>query len=113
LVVVSEPILAEYRRVLGYSHLRRLHHFTDDEIMALIDNIRVNAQMVITTDRLHVVADDPADDKFVEAAVVGGADFIVSGDRHFLQLRSYSGVRVLTPAAFVTVLDAEAGETRR
>jgi putative PIN family toxin of toxin-antitoxin system len=107
-LVVSEKILAEYRRVLAYNHLRRLHHFTDDEITVLLDNLRGNARMVETTQLLHVVTDDPEDDKFVEAAVVGGAEFIVSGDRHLLQLRSHQGVRVLMPATFLAVLDAEA-----
>ena len=106
-LVVSELILAEYRKVLAYNHVRRIHRLTDEELAREVQNLRELALIVETSQDLHVVADDPADDKFVEAAVVGGADFIVSGDRHLLQVRSFQGVRVLTPVAFLAVLDAE------
>lgn len=104
---VSEPILAEYRKVLAYAHVRRIHRMSDDEIQREVENLREYGLVVETIEKLAVVANDPADDKFVEAAVAGGAEFIVSGDRHLLLLRSYQGVRVLTPAAFLAVLDAE------
>jgi len=36
------------------------------------------------------------------AAVEGGADCIISGDRHLKTLGSYQGIPILTPEAFVT-----------
>ena len=44
---------------------------------------------------------DPADDKFLEAAVNGRADIVVSGDRDLLTLNPYRGIAILTPAAYV------------
>jgi uncharacterized protein len=41
---------------------------------------------------------DPDDDKFLETAIEGGADYLVTGDRDLLVLDSFGGVRVLTPA---------------
>jgi len=35
---------------------------------------------------LSVISDDPDDDRVLECAVEGGADVIVSGDRHLLKL---------------------------
>ena len=44
---------------------------------------------------------DPKDDKFLEAAVNGRADVLVSGDKDLLALHPFRGITVLTPAAYV------------
>jgi putative PIN family toxin of toxin-antitoxin system len=44
---------------------------------------------------------DPTDDKFLELAVNGGADSIVSGDADRLALSPFRNIRIVTPAAFV------------
>src|ERR1035437_8767382 len=42
---------------------------------------------------------DPRDDKFLEVAVHGRADAIVTGDADLLALHPFRGVAILTPAA--------------
>jgi putative PIN family toxin of toxin-antitoxin system len=44
---------------------------------------------------------DPRDDKFLEVAVYGRADVIVSGDADLLALHPFRGVAILTPAEFL------------
>ena len=44
---------------------------------------------------------DPTDDKFLELAVNGGADLIVSGDGDLLALNPFRDIPIVTPAAFV------------
>jgi len=52
---------------------------------------------------LHVVADDPDDNRVLECAVAGKANhYIVSGDRHLLKLSSYQGISILTVRQFLT-----------
>ncbi len=43
---------------------------------------------------------DPDDNKFLELAVNGHADVIVSGDADLLALDSFRGIPIITPAAF-------------
>lgn len=45
---------------------------------------------------------DSDDDKFLECAVEGNANFIVSQDSHLLKLKEFRGIRILTPSAFLT-----------
>ena len=54
--------------------------------------------------RLTVFREDPADDRYLEAAVEGGASYIVSGDRLLLALDTYEGIEILTPRRFLQVL---------
>jgi putative PIN family toxin of toxin-antitoxin system len=44
--------------------------------------------------RIHVVKDDPDDNKFIECAVECGAEFIISGDKHLLRMKKYKGINM-------------------
>ncbi len=65
--------------------------------------------MASPTERLSVIPDE-TDNRYGECAVEGEADVIVSGDRHLLTVGEYQGIQVLTPAAFVALLDSVADE---
>jgi putative PIN family toxin of toxin-antitoxin system len=44
---------------------------------------------------------DPKDDKFLEAAVNGRADVIVTGDKDLLDLNPFRGIAIMTPADYL------------
>ena len=44
---------------------------------------------------------DPKDDRFLEAAVNGRADVIVTGDKDLLDLNPFRGVAIMTPADYL------------
>lgn len=54
---------------------------------------------------LDVVKDDPDDNRVLECACEGQADYIVSGDRHLLRIGSYKGIPIVTVRKFLD--DAE------
>ena len=57
------------------------------------------AELVPITQRI-VACRDPRDDKFLELAVNGQSDLIVSGDADLLALHPFRGIAIVTPAAF-------------
>ena len=57
------------------------------------------AELVTITERITACR-DPKDDKFLELAVNGHADAIVSGDADLLVLDTFRGIPIITPAAF-------------
>jgi len=103
-LLVSEQILAEYARVLAYPHLAARLRSGATAITEVLRGLRQFALFVEPEESLAVIEADPADDKFLECAVAGGAEYLVSGDRHLLQLGEYRGIQILPPAAFVTLL---------
>jgi hypothetical protein len=48
-----------------------------------------------------LIPTDPSDDMFLHGAVAAGAKYIISGDRHLLQLKSYKRIKILSPAEFL------------
>jgi predicted nucleic acid-binding protein len=53
------------------------------------------------------VSDDPDDDRVLEAAVAGEADYIVTGDDDLLRPGEFRGTRIVTPALFLAILDSD------
>jgi len=46
---------------------------------------------------------DSKDNKFLELAVCGKADFIISGDEDLLILNPFRNIRILTPSMFINL----------
>jgi putative PIN family toxin of toxin-antitoxin system len=60
--------------------------------------------LVHPQESVRVVREDEADNRILECALAAGADTIITGDHHLLQLRQFRGARITTPREF---LDAE------
>ncbi|MBI2630229.1 putative toxin-antitoxin system toxin component, PIN family [Candidatus Pacearchaeota archaeon] len=75
----------------------------EDMIEEWKNSIIENSIMVDPIMAIKAVKDDPEDDKFIEAAVYGEADFIVSQDKHLLNLREYNKIKILKPEEAVLI----------
>jgi uncharacterized protein len=64
-----------------------------------VRHILDSAEAVQITE-LAALCRDPADDKFVQLAINGRADLIVSGDSDLLSLDEVRGIPIVSPAAF-------------
>jgi putative PIN family toxin of toxin-antitoxin system len=58
------------------------------------------AELVTITERIAACR-DPTDDQFLELAVNGHADLIVTGDADLLVLNPFRGIPIVAPATFV------------
>jgi hypothetical protein len=104
-MVTSFAILKEVREVLLYPHIKKLHKFSQREVDKEVGRIMKFAKFTPEILRLKVVKDDPKDDKFIECAVEAKADFIVSGDHHLKDLKSYQGIKIVPPAEFLKIFN--------
>lgn len=103
-IVMSPDIRAELRRALSYDRVRRYLRLSPEDIELRLATLALLADSVEGTSHISVVATDPADDKYIVAAVEGRAEFIVSGDAHLLDVKEYHGIRVVTPRVFLALL---------
>jgi len=107
-LVISEPIRTEIERVFSYPRINKRLRLSDKEIAGIVTGFATFGELVTPEQRLHVVEADPDDDMFIECAVEGKADYLVSGDPHLTDIKEYEGIHILTPAQFVQVLEREA-----
>lgn len=98
-LVTSRPLLSELGRILTTKFGWDPSY--GEEVVAQIVRI---AELVEPNEEVADIKDDPADNRVLEAAAAGGANVIVSGDRHLRQLVTWRSIRVLEPAQFLTEL---------
>jgi uncharacterized protein len=75
---------------------------------AWLRQLLVNAEPVQIAEYISACR-DPTDDKFLELAINGAADLILSGDADLLVLDPFRGIPIVTPATFVRDRGSEAG----
>jgi putative PIN family toxin of toxin-antitoxin system len=83
--------------------LRTKFKLDENEINQIISDFSTFTIPIKITNRIQAVLNDPDDDKFIECAVVCKADFIVSGDKHLLDMKEYQGIKILRAAEFLKV----------
>jgi putative PIN family toxin of toxin-antitoxin system len=78
-------------------------YFVPRLLPSYLDDVRrifAKAEPVPIVERITACR-DPSDDKFLELAVNGHADVIVTGDLDLLVLNPFRGIPIITPVAFV------------
>ena len=94
-IVVTPDILNEYVRVISTVGKKRSDIMSDWIDLITIKTVIIEKQIEIALSR------DKDDDKFLECAISGGVDFIVSGDDDLLILKSIHSIPILKPSEFL------------
>jgi len=97
ILVASEAIAREYLEIIQRPKLK----ISALEIATVTDYLFKAAEFVTPTEKISAIAADPTDDKFLEAAVAGGAECIVSGDHHLLDLAVFRAIPILDAQEFL------------
>jgi len=100
-LVMSSEIRVEYLEALRKPTVHALHKMSDSKLKLIVEELWRFSIQVFPVQTRHWVPADPDDDIFIEAAVTGEADAIVSGDRHLLKLASVSGIPIITAREFL------------
>ena len=101
-LLLSNEILEEYYEKIA----NRYNPTIADMITFGLPNLK-NTAKISPTFRFLLIKDDPDDDKFVDCAVAGNADFIVSHDKHFdiLKTIDFPVVEVISIEEFREILN--------
>lgn len=100
--VISLPILAEVTRVM-----RQYFGFSDAHAYAWYCQIGAISEIVNPVSTGQFVLDDPDDQKFLDCAITGQVDYIVSQDNDLLRVGQYQAVQILSAQAFLEILSEQ------
>jgi uncharacterized protein len=95
----SDEIMVELQRTLGTKG-----GLDKPEISLMIEYIHEIGRKVNITMPIQAILSHPPDNRIVETAVAAGAEIIVSGDRHLLDLGRYNDIEILSPRDFINFL---------
>ena len=76
---------------------------SDEMIKEWIDLIIRNSIIVEPKEGINIVKDDPKDNIFIETAVAGNVDYIISQDSHLLKLKEFRGIKIITPEDLINI----------
>lgn len=97
-LLLSRAILVELARKLRDKFL-----WNDSEIKELIEGILVFARLISEGEKIKIIK-DKADNRILECALKGKADFIVSGDKkHLLSLGKFKGIPIISAKEFLDI----------
>ena len=102
-LIVTDAIAREYLDVIN----RPKFKIPQTEIIAATDYLLQTAEFVTPQEEIQVIVADLTDNKFLEAAVAGRVNFIVSGDNHLLELASFREIPIVTAREFITWLESQ------
>ena len=97
-VIVTGDILDEYFRVIKSLDTQNI--VSESWVVFIAENA------VIVSDRDTVkICRDPHDNKFINCAITGKADYIVSGDADLLSLNYFQDIKILNPSSFFSLFN--------
>jgi len=105
-LLYAQSLLEELSDVLNRPRIRDKYRLTDQDIQTVLSLILLRGEAV-TPEEGIAACRDPRDNKFLEVAVAGKADVIVSADQDLLTLHPFADIPILPPATFLQMLDAE------
>jgi putative PIN family toxin of toxin-antitoxin system len=98
-ILYSEETLLELNQVL--SRKKFIKYFAIEEKQAFIFKLLEKAELVEIEESINICR-DPKDDKFLELAVSGKADFIITGDQDLLVLNPFRNIEIITANDFLS-----------
>jgi uncharacterized protein len=106
----TTQILAEVRTVLARPKIKAamstmLVEFT-------LSSLQMRSMVVVPVEHVSVITDDPADNMFLECALAAEADYIITGDRHLLNLHLFRGIPLVSPAQFLDIWNKRLCDTQ-
>ena len=63
------------------------------------------SELVVPNKKIEIIKDDPDDNKFIEAALEGKAEYIVTQDKHLLKIKEFKGIKIITPEEFIKLFE--------
>lgn len=99
-LVLSPDILEEFKEVLA----RPKFGFSEEQVMAAFKQLVSIASIVVPTAKCTLIKDDPDDNRILECAEEGNVGYIVSGDKHLLNLKQYKSIKIVKSAEMLNLV---------
>jgi putative PIN family toxin of toxin-antitoxin system len=96
-LLTSLSLLKEFEKVLKEKFKLNIHL-----VREIIQEVMDVAEIVEVSSHIKAISYPDEDNRVLECAVDGKANFIVTGDtRHILPLKEYRGIKILSPSEFL------------
>ena len=96
-LALSGDILDETRAVLGGKKFR----YPARVLYSIEKELTVVCEIVDPKEEIQSIAEDPQDNRILACAVEAGSDYIITGDKHLLELGRFRNIKIVPPDEFL------------
>jgi len=98
IAITSPAILLEISQ-----KLEKKFKWSKKQVLVTIRTLAKTVMVIRPKKRLNIVKADKNDNKIIEAASAGVADYVITGDKHLLQLKKYHHIKIIFPVEFLSI----------
>jgi len=100
--LTSEPLLKEMKDVLISKN--RPFQISKKDANFIVEHLKKVGEVITTKSTLSICKDEP-DNRVLECAIDGNADYIVTGDKQLLKVKEIRGVKIITSAKLLRYMN--------
>lgn len=108
---MSPKLVEELEGVLKREKFTRKLEGKESTVEQSVAKIALIATLIEPAKKINIIKDDPDDNRVLECAVSASADVIISGDKHLLELKTYSGIDIMSAGDFLRREEADENQT--
>ncbi len=97
-ILLSNSTLEELTNVLKRNKFKK--YITDAERILFVEVLLSQSFLIKTHEQINICR-DPKDNKFLELAIAGKANYIISGDQDLLVLHPFGKTIIISPRDFL------------
>lgn len=98
-IFTTREILEEFSEVLA-----RDFQYTPEEVNDIITIVSAVLTLIETSSTVDIVKGDPDDNAIIECAIDSHSQYLITYDKHLLQVKEYQGIKIITPEEARTLL---------
>ena len=101
--ITSEGIIEEFVSVISGQKFG----YSKERVNEMKNFITRASQVVVPEEKFDIVKDDPADNKIIDCAVTGNVNYIISGNKHLLNLEEFRKIKIVNGKKFLDIWDSD------
>ncbi len=101
-VLISEEIINEIVKVIQReSKFKKFIGELDEKIKDVIRTVLSISNLISIRNKINVVKEDPSDNTILETALDGKADYLITYDKHLLNIKEFGKIKIIQPNEFL------------
>ena len=100
IILTSDWMLRELVSVLRRPKFKT----SEDEIRGIVSDLMQSSEIVQVQSSIDTIKEDPDDNHILATAIDGMSDYIVSGDKHLLELKQFKGIKIVSVDEMLKIL---------
>ena len=101
-ILISEEIINEIVKVIQREpKFKKSIEELDEKIKDIVRTILSISSLILIKNKISIVKEDPSDNIIIETALDGKADYLITYDKHLLNIKEFGKIKIIQPKDFL------------